>query len=642
MQNIIKTAINLGLWCPLNTQFATMLTSHLPTDTEQYKKTALILASASLSAYINCGHTCLPLYMLAPDKLFNGKHPELAYAIYKKIGKLSTENWQELLLSLSSVSNGSHLSPLILENKYLYLHRMWKDENIIAKFFNSKNHSDYSCEKKILTVLNKLFSISNKKIDWAKIASAISLIKQKVLISGGPGTGKTFTITKIIAAFLLLTSHKTLNIRMAAPTGKAAARLTESFRLTIDNVITSNNKYIHSLPEQATTIHNLLGARLYKKNTIMQYECYLENPLHIDILIIDEASMISLSILAQLILALPKHAKIILLGDHNQLHPVEPGSVFKDILKYANFNHYSLRFCETLAQCTGYDVSLILDNTSIPEISYNNRNNSVDNICILKKNYRFNQNSGIHQLSIAIKAGKSDQVLSLLASRIYSDIYYLRCAKNKDYINMIFQCTTQYYRYLQTIKQCTSLHSIINILKIFNQYRILCALNDGPFGIIKINYYIEQILCQKGLITLNNKSKNYIGRPIIILHNAPSLNLFNGDTGMLLLNDKNILSAYFLYSQNIVNVIPIHQLPQYDTCFAMTIHKSQGSEFPNIAIVLPNKNNSLLTRELLYTAVTRASNSLVLYATDPIIANSVNLVTQRYSGLQKKLNLFNK
>lgn len=515
---------------------------------------------------------------------------------------------------------------------------MWKDENVIAKFFNSTNYPDYLCYKKIRKILNKLFPISSTIIDWTKVASAISLIKQKVLISGGPGTGKTFTITKIVAALLLLTSHKTLNIKMAAPTGKAATRLTESFHLNVNNIIKSNHKYIHMLPKKATTIHNLLGTQLYKKNINIQHNYYFTNPLHVDILIIDEASMISLSILAQLILALPKHAKIILLGDYNQLYSVESGSVFKDIFEYANSSHYSLKFCEILMKCTGYSVSSILNNILAPEILHYKHNNIIDNLCILKKNYRFNKNSGIHQLSIAIKSGKSDQVLSLLTSHTYTDIHYLKCITKKDYINMIFQCTIQYYHYLQRIKKCTSLHSIINILKIFNRYRILCALNNGPFGIIKINYYIEQTLYQKGLIQLNNKSKNYTGRPIIILHNAPSIGLSNGDTGILLLNNKEILSAYFLNSNNIIKIIPMHQLPQYDTCFAMTIHKSQGSEFSNIAIILPNKHISLLTRELLYTAVTRAKYNLTLYSTDTTITSSINHVTRRYSGLQKKLH----
>lgn len=631
MKNIITHALKLGLLCTLDVQFANMLTCSTCSEKEQqYKKKALTLASVSLSAYVNRGHTCLPLYMLTPDKLFQGTYPKLAYEAYKKSGKLSIENWQELLLSLSAVSDGSRLSPLILENKYLYLHRMWKDECIIAKFFNS-THNFYSLQKeKTFKILNQLFPIIFTDIDWAKIATAISLIKQKVLISGGPGTGKTFIIAKIIAAFSLL-YHNKLNIKMIAPTGKAATHLTESFNLVMHNIVHVNSQFKYIKPYQATTIHNLLGARLYNKN-IIQHDHFLNSSLHVDLIIIDESSMISLSILAQLISALPIHAKIIFLGDHNQLCSVAPGSVFKDICQFAAFN-YSFKHCKKLMELTGCCI-LPMFKKPILSAQYNN-NNIVDSTCILKKNYRFHENSGIHQLSIAINLGNSDRALSLLTSSIYTDIRYFHYKENKDYINMIVNCAKKYYHYLQIFQQCTSI-SIINVLKIFNQHQILCALNHGPFGVIKINYYIEQILYQKGLIKLN-ESKNYVGRPIIILRNAPSLGLFNGDTGVLLLNSKDKLSAYFLNLKNAIKVIPIYQLPQYETCFAITIHKSQGSEFQDVSIILPTQHIPILTRELLYTAVTRASQKLVLYATNHVITHSINLVTKRHSGLYNKI-----
>lgn len=634
MQNIITQALKLELWNSLDIQFANMLTSASFSENEQkYKKHALILASASLSACVSQGHTCLPLSMLNPEQLFQGNYPKLAHSAYKKSGKLSTENWQELLLSLSAVSDGSRVSPLILENKHLYLHHMWKDECIIANFFNS-THNFYSLQKdKILKVLNQLCPIISTDIDWAKIAIAISLIKQKTLISGGPGTGKTFIIAKIIAAFLLL-HHNKLNIKMITPTGKAATHLTESFNSTIHNIVHLDNRFIQMLPKQATTIHNLLGARLYNKN-ITQKNHIITNSLHVDLLIIDEASMISSSILAQLILALPNHTKIIFLGDHNQLCSISPGSVFKDICQYANFN-YSFKHCKKLAKMTDYDISSIFKK-SIISIQYNNNhyNNIIDNICILNKNYRFNQNSGIYQLSNAINLGNSEHALSLLTSPIHTDIHYICYKKEKDYITMIISCTIKYCHYLQTLQQYNTM-DIINILKIFNKYRILCALNDGPFGIIKINHYIEQILQQKGIIKLN-KSKNYIGKPIIILRNTPSLGLFNGDIGVLLLNSQEQLSAYFLFPNNYIKTIPVYQLPSHETCFAITIHKSQGSEFQEIAIILPNQHTAILTRELLYTAVTRASKKLTLYTTDHVITHSINLVTKRYSGLLNKI-----
>lgn len=633
MQNIVTNALKLGLWSSLDIHFANMLTFTISSNNEkqQYKKNALILAIASLSSYVHRGHTCLPLSMLTFNKLFHGNYLELAHEIHKKSGKLSTENWQELLLSSSIVSDGSHLSPLILENKCLYLYRMWKDECTIAKFFNSKNNHYSFQEEKIFEILNQLFPKMSTDIDWEKIATAVSLIKQKSIISGGPGTGKTFIIAKIITAFLLL-YHNAPNIKMIAPTGKAAHHLTESFNIAIKNtIIYLNNKLQCMLPKKATTIHNFLGTQLYKKS-IIQYDYFFKHFFHVDLLIIDESSMVSLSILAQLILILPKYTKIIFLGDHNQLCSVGPGSVFKDICQYANFN-YSFQHCKKIVELTGYTLSSIIRR---PKLStQHNHHHIVDSTCILKKNYRFSEQSGIHQLSTAINLGNSDRVLSLLTSSTYTDISYISYKKNKDYINMITDCAIKYCHYLQIFQQNT-LISIIDALKIFNQYRILCALNDGPFGVITINYYIEQILQQKGLIQIH-KSTNYIGRPIIILRNSPSLELFNGDTGILLLNSKEKLSACFLYPKNIIKIIPIYQLPKYETCFAITIHKSQGSEFQNVVIILPDQHIPILTRELFYTAVTRARQKLMLYTTNHVIINSINLVTKRYSGLYNRI-----
>lgn len=481
-------------------------------------------------------------------------------------------------------------------------------------------------------------TVTTEEIDWKKIATAISVTKKKVLISGGPGTGKTFMIAKIIAAFLSLNHNNKINIKMVAPTGKAATHLTTSFNAIIHNIVQLNNQCNNIVLEKATTIHNLLGARLYKRNVI-QYNRIFNIPLLLDVLIVDEASMISSAILAQLILALPTHASVIFLGDYHQLCSVESGSAFKDICINTCPN-YSFKYSKILTALTGYILPTSEKYSKSLRKHYRHYNSMSDNICILKKNYRFNKNSGIYQLSTAINEGDSTRTLSILTSRLYTDICYIHCTEKKDYIKMITNCAIEYYSYLKKIQQQYTSKSIINILELFNKYRILCALNDGPFGVITINYYIEQILHQKGLIKLY-KSKNYIGRPIIILRNEPSLGLSNGDTGILLSNLEEQLSAYFIHPKNIIKIIPACRLPQYDTSFAITIHKAQGSEFKNVAIILPNKHTPILSRELFYTAVTRARQNLTLYATNPVIIKSVNLFTQRYSGLHDKIQKFN-
>ncbi|WP_159714382.1 exodeoxyribonuclease V subunit alpha [Blochmannia endosymbiont of Camponotus nipponensis] len=626
MKDIVKKFLQLELWNSLDIQFSNVLTLPISENNRYKKKEALILASATLSANVRSGHVCLPLCLLTPDRLFQGHYPELTHAISKKLGPLSIEDWQELLLSCSAVSNGSRITPLVLENQRLYLYHMWQDECIVAQFFNHKYQSNILKKEKIIYVLNQLFPINYTEIDWHKIATAIGITHQRVLISGGPGTGKTSIITKIIAALLLCNDNNHLNIKITAPTGKAAALLSESFNTTINNIPQLKQLCLCNLPEKATTLHSLLGKQLYKKNIQHNYS----NLTHLDLLIIDESSMISLSMLAQVVLALSSKTKVIFFGDQHQLCSVEPGSVFKDMCQFANF-HYSHKRHQELMDLTG----CILPNISYSASSVHyNYNSIIDGTCILKKNYRFSKSSGINQLANAINSGDYNRTLSLLHSNIYKDLHYIYCAEKENYITMLIKCAMAYSSYLQKLQHVKTLTT--NILEIFNHYRILCALRDGPFGVIRINYYIEQILNERGLIQVH-KSGNYIGRPIVILRNKPSLGLCNGDVGVLLLNNQNKLSAYFLLPHNNIKIIQIYQLPEYETCFAMTIHKAQGSEFQHIAIILPNKHSPVLTRELLYTAVTRARQCLFLYATNHIIIRSITLVTQRHSGLYDKI-----
>ncbi|WP_331828297.1 exodeoxyribonuclease V subunit alpha [Candidatus Blochmannia sp. SNP] len=626
MKDITKRALKLGLWNTLDIQFSDMLTLPISDNNRYNIKEALILAGATLSAHVRFGHVCLPLCLITFDRLFQGNHPELAYVIHKKLGKLSIDDWQELLLSCSAVSDGSEVTPLVLENKRLYLYHMWKDECIVAQFFNYKYQSNILKKEKIISVLNQLFPIIYTEIDWHKIATAIGITHQRALISGGPGTGKTSIIAKIVAALLLCSNRNDLKIKMIAPTGKAATLLTEYFKININNILQLDKTCLHNLPEKATTLHSLLGTQLYNQN--IQYDCL--NLMHLDLLVIDEASMVSLSMFAQLFLILSPQTRVIFFGDQYQLYPVEPGSVFKDICQFASFQ-YSYKRYQEIVTFTGYELPIVSYSESFTHCNYNS---IIDGMCILKKNYRFSERSGISQLADAINLGDYNRVLSLLTSNTHKDLYYIYVVGKESYVNMIVNCAMEYSNYLQKLQHTQM--SKINILEFFNHYRILCALRDGPFGVIRINYYIEKILSEKGLIKLNN-SGNYIGRPIIILRNKPSLGLCNGDVGVLLLNDQNKLSAYFILPEDKVKVVQLYQLPEHETCFAMTIHKSQGSEFKYIAIVLPNKHTPILTRELLYTAVTRSRQCLFLYATDHVIIHSINLVTKRYSGLYDRI-----
>lgn len=630
MRYFIKHAISLGIWNSLDVQFAHMLintTFPLNTNDNGTTKTiVLMIASAYLSAHVRSGHTCLPVYLLSSIKLLKNYTSQLTY---KKIKQLTVDDWKELLFSLPTVSNGLSTTPLVLENHCLYLHRMWQDECTVAQYLNnSSKNINFFQKEKITNILNQLFPNTSEEINKHKIAIALSLLHSNVFISGGPGTGKTWTIAKILTAFLLYNNN--LKIQTVASTGKAAAVLTYACENIISDLEKLDNLHKYKPTLKTITVHSLLRSQLYKYNK----SNFSVNMHNLDVLIIDEASMISLSILSKLIVTLSHHTKVIFLGDQYQLYSIEPGSVFHDICQFSNFD-YSLQQQNVLKKLTGYTVI----NTDLTNKNYPN-NTIIDRICVLKKNYRFHKNSGIGQLAYAVKFGDYNKSLSILTSGIYTDLHYTNIKKKEDYISMIMHCSKKYCKYFTILKNHPI--SVINVLKIFNNYRILCALQHGIFGIIQLNYYIEQTLHHMGLIKLK-KSQHYIGKPIIILCNDSSLKLYNGDIGILLPNKENSLSAYFLIPKNKIKIVKIHQLPQYTTCFAMTIHKAQGSEFQNISIILPNQNFPLLTRELIYTAITRTHQKLFLYAKKEVLIYSIKNITKRYSGLYNKIkkNIYN-
>ncbi|URJ25333.1 exodeoxyribonuclease V subunit alpha [Candidatus Blochmannia ocreatus (nom. nud.)] len=634
MEYIIEKFLKLGICNFLDIQFARLLTLSSRNNLHHNVKDVLALASVSLSAFVRSGHVCLPISLLVSGELFTEMHSELLHEIHKKLGILSIDDWLDLLYKSPAVSNGALVTPLVLENGRLYLYNMWQDECIVARFFSQECCSETFHVKRVFNILNQLFPDNYTEISWHKIAAAIGIIRNRVLISGGPGTGKTSMIAKMIAAILLYSSNNAMNIKITAPTGKAAALLTASFNSMIGGISQLDTCYFSNIPEKAMTLHSFLKNWLHKGNNFYYSNLSYKS---LDLLVIDEASMISLSILAQVALALKPETKVIFFGDQHQLSSVEPGFIFQDLCKFKKF-HYSNRLSQEVKQCTGHDI--VCSNTDEfigcnTYTNFSNYNGIIDGICTLNKNYRFSENSGIGQLAYFIKLGDYNHILSALTSNTYTDIYYndMSCL-DKNYVKMIINCAMKYSAYLKILQ--SSVMTTESILEHFNRYRVLCVLRDGPFGIEKINSYIEQLLHEEGLIQLHN-SGNYIGRPILILKNSPSLGLYNGDTGILLSNNENKLSAYFLLPTNIMKIVPIYQLPAYETCFAMTVHKSQGSEFKCITIILPNQYTPILTRELLYTAVTRARQSIFLYGTDQIIMRSVRTITHRYSGLYSRL-----
>lgn len=603
MSELLQQAVVLKLLRPLDAQFAMMLAN----DDEP----GVMLAAALVSHDAGEGHVCLPLSRLSPEYCFVGRQPELAEQLFAVV---SGAEWAPALLASAAVSDNDEPTPLKLIGERLYLNRMWGNEQAVAKFFGAHNRAMTVDEQQLKDVLNGLFE-TTADTDWQKVAAAVALTRRISVISGGPGTGKTTTVAKLLAALVQLSGDAPLRIQLAAPTGKAAARLTESIGAALRRLPLSD-KQKEVLPDDACTLHRLLGAQPNSQR--LRY--HAGNPLHLDVLVVDEASMVDLPMMAKVIDALPEHGRVIFLGDRDQLASVEAGAVLGDICHYVS-SGYSAARAQELSRITGY---------SLPSGQGEHASALRDGLCLLQKSYRFDSQSGIGQLAFAVNASDARRAQETFTLN-YTDISKRPLRESEDYALMMADAVEGYRAYLELIRQQAAPEQI---LQAFGQYQLLCALREGPFGVSGLNERIEQALIQKRLIARPAPalSRWYNGRPIMISRNDSTLGLFNGDIGIALESEGG-LRVWFAMPDGTVKSVQPSRLPGHDTAYAMTVHKSQGSEFDHAALVLPNQFTPVVTRELVYTAITRARSRLSLYADDRVFERAIMTRTERRSGL---------
>nr|BET44736.1 MAG: exodeoxyribonuclease V subunit alpha [Candidatus Aschnera chinzeii] len=609
MIKLLKKAVILNILEYIDLQIAIMLVKD--------NNPILLLIFTLLSYNTRLGHTCLLINKINFNFLFKICNHQIAYEIWDAAGSPDNNIIYHKIKYAHAVSNTINVKkPLILINNKLYFQRMWNNEGIVANFFKS-NLTQKINTNKLSSLLNSLFIVS-KDINWQKLAIIIAVTNKISIISGGPGTGKTTIISDLI--YILLKLNNQLIIKLAAPTGKAAVKLTFALQNFFLKFHISPKQQI-IFPTFAQTIHSLLGINM--NLTSAYYN--INNKLLLDVLIIDEASMIDLSMMVKLIHALPKHAYLILLGDKDQLGSVEPGSIFYDLCSYANYG-YDNKTIKQIQNITGYK----LNNLSVnDDVKINNI------ICILQKNYRFNKTSNIGNLATAIKNGDINHVNTIITKQT-KNIIFDNINNPDSYQQFFLNIVNNYYKYLVLIKT----YNYNNILNTFNQYRLLVALKNGPYGVIQLNNTIEKILYRKKIINLSlgDRNKNYEGRPIIITQNNYNLGLFNGDIGILLKDTKSTLKAFFQFPNGNIKHFTLTALPPYETAFAMTIHKSQGSEFENISILLPSIDTPIVTKELIYTAITRAKKQINICGNKNVFLQAIKKVMIRDSGLVERLS----
>jgi len=338
-----------------------------------------------------------------------------------------------------------------------------------------------------------------------------------------------------------------------------------------------------------------------------------------DVVIVDEASMVDLPLMAKLVTALKNDARLILLGDRDQLASVEAGAVLGDLCGTGTEMLYSPEFCRLVERTSG----AVFQNASI-EVQFPPL---TDILVILKKNYRFLASSGIGHLATAINAGNGEQALALLSIDTAQDIKWrdldLPAALKKALASEI---TEGYRHYLAA-------GTAEEALSRFDGFRVLCALREGPYGVIAVTKLIEEILVEHRLIDVHNRW--YKGRPVIVTTNDYSMKLFNGDVGIVF-PDSDLAGTprvYFPTADGGVRKVSPVRLPAHETVYAMTVHKSQGSEFERVLLLLPDHDSELLSRELIYTGITRARSEVEVRGVKEVFAAAVARRIERKSGL---------
>ena len=558
----------------------------------------LLLAAALASRAVGDGHICLPLATVAGQPVFAGS----------SVTAPSLAEWRELLRSSGVVGAPGGPEPLILDGAdRLYLARYHGSERLIADDLRRRGQGLLSVDsKRAASLLVELFPGSGGE-GGQKLAAALAVCKRFVAISGGPGTGKTYTAARICALLQALAAGQ-LRIGLAAPTGRAAARLRESMLQAKQELPAA---LAAAIPEQASTLHRLLGL-MPETGRCRQNR---DNPLHLDLLIIDEASMVDVPLMAALLEALPATARLILLGDRDQLTSVEAGSLFGDICGNDE-PAWSTRLCAEIKQLTGISLPGGMGGETM-----------ADCLVLLRTGYRFAAQSGISALARVVNAGDQDGLAALVRER-HADLGVAQPGPDE------FRAWLA-ARLLAGYGPCFAATTPAAALAAFNEFRVLCAVREGPAGVAGVNGLAEQMFRKHGLVS--GSGEWYRGRPLMIRKNHYGLQLFNGDTGIVWPDEEGRPWAWFARPDGTLVPVAPSRLPAHDTAYAATVHQAQGSEFAQVLLLLPLQDNRILSRELVYTGLTRARRQLTLADPASLLAGAVSRRDVRYSGLTASL-----
>lgn len=594
-----------GVLAPIDAKFGGFLVRHAPMELAPDDRDVIGVAGALLSADRARGHSCVDLAALAGVRPWGS---EAAIAPFPAVDAACS-----ILERSALCGDGVEPTALVLDGTRLYLYRYHAAERRLAAAVRARVHDGGAASEAdaaTVALFRTLFPApTDGSADWQAVAAAAALRSRLCIITGGPGTGKTTTTAKLLA--LLLQRDPSLRVALAAPTGKAAARLAEAIATGAASLDIPDDLRAR-LPRDGRTLHRLLGYRPWDD----RFACDAANPLTEDVIVVDEASMVDLLMMDALFAAIRPGARVILLGDPDQLASVEAGYVLGDLCRAGDASgaEHGRAFAEWYATLSGQAIPSSATATPMR-----------DAVVRLQRSYRFEAHPGIGTLASAVRGGDSDRALAILDGDAHGDV------SRRDAVHSTDELLEPLAPFIEAHLNATTPAEALHALAAF---RVLCAVRDGRTGVAGVTDAIEWWLRGRGVHT---RARWYDGRPILVTANDPATGLYNGDVGVVFTDADGRKLVYFPDGADGVRAVSPARLPEHETAWAMTVHKSQGSEFTHVVLVLPGEDTPVLTRELLYTAITRARESVRIVGSAEVIATAARRSTVRASGLADRV-----
>lgn len=608
------------------------------------------------------GHVCVPLQALA--ERYEASETDVRDALFAS--GIASDGTQD----------ASALRPLVIDQQgRLYLARYYDYERRLARALvaharggtverdaetvpGEANEVETEAADALRNRITRYFGAPrDEAVDWQRVAAVMALSGRLTVVSGGPGTGKTTTVVGVLAC--LLDAAPNLRVALAAPTGKAAQRMQEALLARAGDLPPD---MAARLPQTSYTLHRLLGS-----GPGGRFRHHRDNPLPYDVVVIDEASMIDVAMAAHLLDAIAPHTRLVMLGDKDQLAAVEAGAVFAELSARPAFSAAGI---ETIASALSIEATQLVASLPAAEprpaagvvpfaddlfagtlfeehasVGHEPRTPGpaplADAVVWLERNYRFGLESAIGRLSLAIRRGDPQASLATLtvdpvepcAAAIYEDP---GSALSERTTARLARGFTPYAEALAAALGAAA-PDPAPLFDALNRFRILCATRSGPRGVDQVNALMAAQVRRAARVTLAVGASWFAGRPVMVTRNDYALGLFNGDIGIALPGVDGALRVYFRTGDGSLRAVSPAALPPHDMAFALTVHKSQGSEFEHAALMLPSTFSRVLSRELVYTAITRARERVEVIGSRGVLAQAIATPTQRDSGLAARI-----